>query len=105
MNFRIDVLAENNVPFRVVFLPFGESENYLSVNTGEPMVEFYDKRYANHTPDGQFTGARYNLSDLLKDRKPFSGLILDGSVDSWRIDGNTTELIVRWLSIFEILPG
>ncbi|AXG66315.1 hypothetical protein SEA_ANNADREAMY_232 [Streptomyces phage Annadreamy] len=105
MNFRIDVLAENGVPFRAVFFPFGESENYPSVNTGEPMVEFYDKRYVNHTPDGQFTGARYNLSDLFEDRKPFSGLILDGGVESWRIDGDTFELVVRWLKSFEVLPG
>lgn len=103
MNFRMDVLAENGVPFRAVFLPFGESENFPAVNTGQPMVEFYDKRYVNHTPDGQFTGARYNLSDLLEDRRPFSGLVLDGGVDSWRIDGDTFEMIARWLRSFEVL--
>ncbi|AXH49350.1 hypothetical protein HWB76_gp050 [Streptomyces phage Blueeyedbeauty] len=108
MNFRIDVLAENGVPFRAVFFPFGKSENYPAVDTGEAMVEFYDYRYAKggrFTPDGQFTGARYNLSDLLEDRKPFTGLILDGGVESWRIDGDTFEMIVRWLKSFEILPG
>jgi hypothetical protein len=105
MNFRIDVLAANGVPFRAVFFPFGESENYPCVKTGKPMVEFYDLRYKMGTPDGQFTGARYNLSDLFEDRKPFSGLILDGGVESWRIDGDTFEAVVRWLKSFEVLPG
>lgn len=102
MNYSMDVIAENCVPFRAVFLLFGESENFPGANTGQPMVEFYDRRYS-HTPDGQFTGARYNLFDLLEGRKPFSGLILDGGVESWRIDGDTAEMIVRWLKSFEVL--
>jgi hypothetical protein len=104
MNFRIDVLAENGVPFRAVFLPFSQSDSLGIMGTGKPMVEFYDLRYM-HTPDGRFTGARYNVDGLLENRKPFNGLILDDDVESWRIDGDTMEMIARWLKSFEILPG
>lgn len=88
--FKMDVLAENGVPFRVCFI-WGE----------KALVEFYDLRY-DFTPNGQFTGARYYL-DTLMEGNPFSGLMLHGGVDSWRIDGDTMQLIRKWLNSFEIV--
>lgn len=102
MNFKMDVLADNGVPFRVVFLPFGESENYPAVRDGKPLVEFYDLRY-KHTDDGQFV-TRYNYDDLLDDHVPFRGLCLMGGVPNWTIDGDTYQLVYKWLHNFEIIP-
>ncbi len=97
MNFKLDVMAENGVPFRVVFLPFGENMS------GAPLVKFYDRRYA-HTPDGQFTGGRCDLSTILAGDS-FSGLNLYGGVPDWTVDGDTMHLVRKWLNSFEILPA
>jgi hypothetical protein len=101
MNFKLDLLAENGVPFRVVFLPFGESENY-PINSGAPLVEFYDKRYA-HTPDGQFV-SRYDLLSIMEQSR-FAGLNLDGGIPAWTVDGDSMSLVRKWLNTFEILPA
>jgi len=102
-SFKMDVLAENGVAFRVVFLPWGTSENYPAAESDVPMVEFYDLRYS-HTPDGQFTGGRYNFADMVKDYRSFAGLVLDGGIDEWRIDGDTMHMVRRWLHSFEVVP-
>lgn len=102
MNFKLDVLAENGVPFRVVFLPFGESENYPAINSGAPLVEFYDKRYG-HTPDGQFV-SRYELGSVLEQNR-FAGLNLNGGIPAWTVDGDSMSLVRKWLDTFEIVPA
>jgi hypothetical protein len=102
-SFKMDVLAENGVPFRVVFLPFGDSENYPAAKSDVPVVEFYDLRY-DFTPDGQFTGGRYRL-DTIMEGNPFSGLVLDTGSPNWRIDGDTMHIIRKWLNSFEVLPA
>lgn len=101
-SFKMDVLAENGVPFRVVFLPWGTSENYPAAKSSVPTVEFYDRRY-DHTPDGQFTGGRYTL-DTIMEGNSFSGLVLDTGSPNWRIDGDTMRLVRKWLNTFEIVP-
>ncbi|QIN94747.1 hypothetical protein PP460_gp055 [Streptomyces phage Muntaha] len=100
--FKMDVLAENGTAFRVVFLPFGGSENYPAVKETEPLVEFYDLRYS-HTPDGQFTGCRTTQEDILN-RHPFRELSLQGDVPAWTVDGDTFSTIHRWLRTFEVSP-
>lgn len=85
------------VPFRVVYLPAQvTSENYpesCCVETGRARVEWYDRRY-EHTPDGQFTGARYYPEDLLTTD---FGLDLAGGVPDWKINGGAMILVRQWL--------
>jgi hypothetical protein len=52
----------------------------------EPMIEFYDWKYANQKtfgPRGQFV-SRYSLSTL---RNHGGGINLDGGVPEWSVDG------------------
>jgi hypothetical protein len=91
MTTHFDFTNERGVPFRVVLLAAGETNpNYPAATAGEPVVEFYDRRY-QHTPDGQFTGARYYLRTLTADGRRHNavGLDLHGGVDSWQMDGET----------------
>jgi|SRR5882757_1851690 len=91
---KLDVVAENGVPFRVVVMTDGISENFGKLNDrGAAEIEFYDRRYM-HTPDGQFTGARYYFDSLLD---VSGGLMLNGGVSSWTLDSTTWKLIREWL--------
>ena len=95
---KLDVVAENDVPFRVVYLPADvPSENYPDrsriVGMDRPRVEFYDRRY-DHTPDGQFTGGSYFLADILA---AFGAVSLSGDIPAWTIDAATMRLIQTWL--------
>ncbi len=97
MSLTMDVQASNGTPFRVVVLGSGELGNYPAAMEGRPLVEFYDRRYA-FTPDGQFTGARYYLSDLLDGHDGSRGtFLLTSDVPAWRIDSVTWGLVVEWL--------
>lgn len=98
---KMDVIAANGVPFRAVLLTDGVSENYGKLNdNGKPEIEFYDRRYG-HTPDGQFTGARYYTETLLEDLGWYpgkvGGLNLHGGVDDWTLDAEVYDQILDWL--------
>jgi len=95
-SFKMDVLAENGTPFRVVFLPFG---NKFS---DKPQVEFFDLRY-NFTENGQFV-TRYNHETLLE-RDRFAGLDLMMGEPSWQVDGDTMSIVLKWLNSFEVVPA
>lgn len=94
---KIDVVARNGVPFRVVYLPEGiDSENFPGACKEVPYlahVEFYDRRHP-HTPDGQFTGGRYFLSGVLLNQE---GINLYGGVADWIIDERAMKVIHAWL--------
>lgn len=102
LTFKIDVVTENGTPIRAVLLPDGKSENFPAANSDSPMVEFYDRNY-DFTPDGQFTGGRYYVSQLLSSsRQPFDALILNYATFAWDIDGDTMETIVKWMKSFDL---
>jgi len=91
--FKMDVVAENGIPFRVVVLVKGRSENFVTASMGErSLVEFYDMRYS-HTPDGQFTGHRIYLHDAIVAPE----FILDYGVEDWRIDSVTSRMVREWM--------
>ena len=97
----LDVTAANGVPFRVVLLLDGKSDNFPAVGRyyeAGPLVEFYDARYRNvrgFTPDGQFV-SRYYLESLVgRDRR--YGLDLQGDVSDWTIDASTMLSVILWL--------
>jgi hypothetical protein len=95
--WKLDVIAANDVPFRVLFTPTGSCPNHPAARRyyeGGPIVEFYDRRY-DHTPDGQFI-CRYNL-DVLTAPPHSGGLNLVGDIPAWSIDSATMILIQFWL--------
>lgn len=69
-------------------------DNVLTWDDERPGVEFYDARY-DHTPLGQFT-SRYYVETILEGPGP-SGLDLHGGVDSWKIDGQSMQIVRAWL--------
>lgn len=91
--FVYDFTAENGIPFRAVFEPVSGNDvpEYAKAGT----VAFYDRRY-DHTPDGQFTGGRYYVDDLL-DRNPEVDLWLYGGVADWTVDAGHMAKVLTWL--------
>lgn len=90
---KLDVVAENGVPFRVVVLIDGKSENFETASLGDrTLVEFYDKRHS-FTPDGQFTGHRIYLENALES----SEYRMSWTEDSWRMDSRTSRVVRDWL--------
>jgi hypothetical protein len=91
--YKLDVVAENGIPFRVVVLVDGRSENFNTSSMGDrSLVEFYDRRY-DFTPDGQFTGHRLNLDTALE----ASQYVMDYSVEAWSMDTRTSRTVRDWL--------
>lgn len=100
-SYTLDVTADHDVPFRVVYLPSGRSHNFPRASDyGKPSVEFYDRRYGE-TPDGQFTGGRYFADTLLGldgYGRAEGGLSLDGGIPAWSVDAATMDLVRAWLT-------
>ena len=96
----LDIVAENDVPFRVVLLgPGEENAVYPAATDEQAIVEFYDRRYP-HTEHGQFTGGRYFLSTLLEEVPWYYSLALDGGgVREWRLDDQTRRVVTAWARI------
>lgn len=96
---RLEIIAANEVPFRVLLVPIGaECPNHPSVSPAtEPIVEFYDTR-SMQTKDGQFV-SRYFVSTLLEPRADGKtyGLDLYGGVSNWTIDATTMGSVRAWL--------
>ncbi len=86
MEYTLDVVAENKIPFRAV----------VSKKTDrEAIIAFYDRRY-NHTENGQFTGASYYVNTLLEG-DCVGGLSLYGGVSDWTLDSETYRIVRLWL--------
>lgn len=99
---RIDVTASHGVPFMVLY------------DVSSELVEFYDLRYPmqhfnrevrealDADMPGQFV-SRYYVTTLLGEDKhssghtDWSGVILDGGVPNWKIDGRAMRLVRLWL--------
>lgn len=66
--------------------------------SGEPVVKFYDQRYP-HTPNGQFTGASYYVSTLMRDYERLSqtGLRLHGGEPVWDLDARSFRTVANWI--------
>lgn len=91
--YKLDVVAENGVPFRVVALVNGRSENFSTASLGDrTLVEFYDRRY-KFTPDGQFTGHCLYLETALEAGQ----YIMDFSEPNWQMDTRTSRKVRGWL--------
>lgn len=91
--YKLDVVAENGVPYRVVAVVDGKSKNFTTASLGDrTLVEFYDRRYT-FTPDGQFV-SRYYVDTMLEHS---GGLNLHGGVDSWSLDSVTFRQVRSWL--------
>lgn len=72
-----------------------EQEFARKNDSGELLVEFYDKRYPNGSPlEGQFI-ASYHLGTL-KEPGLENGLCLDGGVEAWNVGGKELQAIVAW---------
>jgi hypothetical protein len=102
-------VAKNGVPFRARIVRQGDTyglDHCLTHDKADPMIEFYDARYASvlseHTisvaqgfaPEGQFV-SRYYLSTFLAHGN--SGLCLDGGVDDWTLDAATVGAFRNWV--------
>lgn len=103
----LDFTAANGVPFRArVVLP-GDDFGAFSRQNGwalqakkdaEPVVEFYDKRY-DHSPHGQFV-SRYYLETLQeRGSNAGQGLLLDGGIPEWSVDGANLSKVVAWAEV------
>jgi len=91
---RLDVVAQNRVPFRAVFVPAGvPSPNRRIPAYPKGTVEFYDRRY-DFTPDGQFV-SDYFVETLI--RPGAGGLVLHGGVPAWIIDAGTMVQVTAWI--------
>jgi hypothetical protein len=92
MDYIMDVVAYNKVPFRVVYgVRNGLSGEPL---TDYPVVSFYDRRY-DFTEHGQFV-SDYHPTTLI-DRDISYGLNLYGRVENWSVDRGTMVTVLDWL--------
>lgn len=77
------------------------------INEKEPFVEFYDMNHIDpkHSPHGLFTGAQYNLNDLLKTYLLSTGanpssLRLDMECPEWTVSAKDMKEVVGYLKDF-----
>lgn len=91
---KFEFIAENGVPFAVVFEEAKGSHSY------GPTVSFFDRRYnALANPPGQF-GGQYYVSSLLEDEDGLTahGLNLYGGVTEWSVDGKSMGDVFDWIA-------
>ena len=95
MEYTLDVINQEGIPFRVKLDPSGGHYS------DEPIVEFYDRRYTNNR-DGQFTGARYYTASLLESHlnNEGYGLNLNGAVQEWHMDKGSMIIVLGWIESF-----
>ena len=104
----LDIVSAHLVPFRVVFLPDGVNspnfQEYRGDENNGARVEFYDRRYP-FTPDGQFTGGRYYVRDII-DRPEGRPLAFDvgSSIRDWIIDADAMTIVRAWLRLMTTRP-
>jgi hypothetical protein len=91
--------AANGIAFTMRLVRKGDQygrDNCLTHDKAEPLVEFYDSRYAfDRTPAGtvlgQFTGGRYYAATLLEGSAD-RGLALSGGGRAWTLDAEAFAL-------------
>lgn len=106
---RMRIETAHGVPFavRIVRQGDGYGLGHKLVHDGdEPMVEFYDARFDDARFDeglGQFV-SRYDVGTIFgtdgwsaNARGPGRGLMLQGGVPEWRVDGPAMDRVVEWL--------
>jgi len=75
---------------------------------GEPMIEFYDFRYADNRfgPRGQFV-SRYYLSTLVDDEARLSrtGLCLHGGVPGWSVSASEMREVFEYIRACNLAHG
>ncbi|QGH74997.1 hypothetical protein MAL1_00251 [Bacteriophage DSS3_MAL1] len=102
--------TDTGIPFTMRLVRIGDGygrDLALTHDKNEPLVEFYDARYAcDPTKEkggeyGQFV-SRYYVSTLFASPSAESGLNLEGSVDAWSInrDGMQSAFAIlrNWLN-------
>jgi len=90
--YKHDVVAENGVPYRVVAVVDGRSDNLNTRSLGNvTLVEFYDRRY-EFTPDGHFTGLCLYLDSALE--ASVYSMNCDPGCD---MDSRTSRQVRDWL--------
>lgn len=94
------VINDHGRRFNVCIVPEGGAYGLTdSLVANKPMVEFYDATQdrAKFGTRGQFV-SRYYI-ETLRERPagPAAGLILDGGIAEWRLDGNAMEQVHRHL--------
>lgn len=94
----------SNRSFNVRFVNKGDKYGRnlcLTNDQDEPLVEFYDVRYAHDKDEngrvlGQFV-SRYNRSTVLECAAGNRGINLHGDEPSWRIGADAIVAIGQWL--------
>lgn len=84
MEYTIDVIAENGIRFRVIFVPDTEARGGT--------VEFFDRE--DLTPEGQHVST-CDLGEVLDGSN--GGLVLNGMLEKWTIDARNMTMIRVWL--------
>jgi len=94
---------KNNRSYTVRIVPQGGKygRNFcLTHDKAEPMIEFYDVRYAHdHDVDGTVLGqfvSRYYLTTLLGAAIGNRGIQLNGGIPEWNIAANAITAIAQW---------
>ena len=92
-------LNDNGRLWLVVLLRDGDAygrDDCLTVEGGEPLVEFRDLTHADKFgPKGQFVSRYYRYTLMHADRS--AGLNLDGGVPEWQLSETTMAYVTAWL--------
>jgi hypothetical protein len=97
----LTVTNKNGLSFNVVVVAFGDSygRNGSLVNDNDradSLIEFYDPRYPQENPIGQFIG-RYYKKTLINDDR-IGGLDLHGGIPEWTVDGPAMREVYSFLT-------
>jgi hypothetical protein len=95
----LDVVTDEDLPFRVVRIPGGTAHPVTPARAHtETMVEFYLRTYPQAEPKvgGRFLGGMFQTT-LTEERNTAQPLVLDPWMPWWRIDVDTMALVCRWL--------
>lgn len=97
----LKVQLDSGIPYAVKLVRKGETYgrgNCLTNTSDDPLVEFYDVRFAGKSAffeEGQFI-QRYSRSTILSSY-PVSGLILDGGNPVWTLTRDEFRVVYAWL--------
>jgi len=83
----LKIKNKNGCKFVAIFVDVGDNYglNFCLLNSGEPLVEFYD---VNNSNRARQMISSYNVSTILEDDYP-RGLCLDGgNADVWSVDSD-----------------
>lgn len=89
MEYTLDIITDQEIPFRVVY---GRRTYMGNVVSSFPVVAFYDRRY-QHDTHGQFVGDYTSETVLNGD----FGLNLNGGEPEWTVDRHAMRLVRAWV--------